>query len=319
MESSNIGIISDFITHLRYERAASAHTLKAYQGDIEKWLKIQGVDHKDNDKVMTYVKQVDKRTARKSVLMFADGGDSPRTIHRRMSAIRSLYDYLLKLGEVSFNPFTAVQPPKSRKTLPPFVDANTLSSHIETLYRDFEESVDGDADESWRMLEDAFITDLLFQTGMRRAELLSLALSDIDMERGQLKVLGKRKKERIIPFGTLLLEKIKLYLRYRDDRNPTTDLLIINTKGTPVREKYIYDVVRRALAPLEHYTKKSPHVLRHSFASALLNDGADLMNVRELLGHESISTTAIYTHTTFEELKRMYNAHPRAQKKESKS
>ena len=153
---------------------------------------------------------------------------------------------------------------------------------------------------------------------MRRAELVSLTLPSIDMAQCQMKVLGKRKKERIIPFGALLLEKIKLYLRYRQEWNPLTDRLIVNSKGVPVNEGYVYTVVRRALAPLEQYTKKNPHVLRHSFASALLNDGADLMSVKELLGHESISTTAIYTHTTFEELKRMYNAHPRA-KKETKS
>lgn len=311
-------IIEDFTAHLAYEKGASSHTLVAYRGDLVKWLRMQGIDPVDGEAVVRYINAVDKRMARKAVIGFAEQGDAPRTIHRRMSAIRGLYDYLLKQGEVKSNPFATVQPPKSRKSLPPFVDAATLTDHIETLYLFFEEGLEVGSSDVWNRLEDAFITDLLFQTGMRRAELVSLTLPSIDMAQCQMKVLGKRKKERIIPFGALLLEKIKLYLRYRQEWNPLTDRLIVNSKGVPVNEGYVYTVVRRALAPLEQYTKKNPHVLRHSFASALLNDGADLMSVKELLGHESISTTAIYTHTTFEELKRMYNAHPRA-KKETKS
>lgn len=308
-------LIEDFIAHLTYEKAASPHTLTAYGKDILKWLRMQGIDPDDGEAVAEYIGSVDKRMARKTVIGFTELGDSPRTIHRRMSAIRSFYDYLLKQGEVKTNPFATVQPPKSRKSLPPFVDAATLTDHIETLYKFFDESVEAGASDLWKRLEDAFVTDLLFQTGMRRAELVSLTLPSIDMAQCQMKVLGKRKKERIIPFGALLLEKIKLYLRYRQEWHPETDRLIVNKKGAPVSEEYVYTVVRRALAPLEQYTKKNPHVLRHSFASALLNDGADLISVKELLGHESISTTAIYTHTTFEELKRMYNAHPRAKKR----
>lgn len=292
----------------------SPHTLTAYSGDLRHWLSSASVALDDTEAIRAYIQSVDKRSARKMVLHFAQQGDAPRTIHRRLSSIRALYQYLLKQGIVESNPFGTVQAPKAQQTLPPFVESETLTQHIQTLYDIFESIPDESEIDKWHRLEEAFVIDILFQTGMRRAELLSLYLSDIDLAQCQLKVIGKRKKERIIPFGALLCEKIKLYLRYRQGWTPHTDTLLINRHGQPVREGYVYRVVRRALGTLEQYTKKNPHVLRHSFASALLNSGAELINVKELLGHESVSTTAIYTHTTFEELKRMYNAHPRAKK-----
>ena len=228
MAVKDADIVEGFIAHLAYEKGASRHTLSAYRGDILKWLRMQGVDPDDGEAVSAYMAGVDKRMARKAIIGFTDQGDSPRTIHRRMSAIRGLYDYLLKQGEVKANPFATVQPPKSRKSLPPFVDAGTLTGHIVTLYKYFDEGVEGGAADVWQRLEDAFVTDLLFQTGMRRSEAVALTLSDIDMDRCQMKVLGKRKKERIIPFGALLLEKIELYLRYRQERNPLTDRYPVN-------------------------------------------------------------------------------------------
>lgn len=307
--------LAAFESYLKYERNASPLTIRAYLTDIRKWLEVHEVEPQVREAVKDFVQSCDKRTARKSVLRLSESGDSPRTIHRRLSAIRTLYDYLLKTGAVERNPFATVSAPKSSRPLPPFVNAGTLTRHIEHLY----ELAETLPEPKTRLDEygKAFVVDLLFQTGMRRSELASLTLDGIDLGQQTIKVLGKRRKERIIPFGALLLEKIKLYLRYRDEVNPVTDILLITPKGDAATVAHIYNMVRSALAPLEQYTKKSPHVLRHSFASALLNDGADLMNVKELLGHESISSTAIYTHTSFEELKRMYNAHPRAQKDQS--
>ena len=146
---------------------------------------------------------------------------------------------------------------------------------------------------------------------MRRAELLGLHLGDIDTTKGELKVLGKRNKERIIPLGPLICQKIDLYLGYRSPK-VETEVFLLNDEGKPAKADYVYKVVKEALAPLPQYSRKSPHILRHSFATAMLNNGADLFSVKELLGHDSISSTAVYTHTTFEELRKMYNAHPRS-------
>ena len=216
---------------------------------------------------------------------------------------------LLHCRKVEHNPFKAVQVPKDGQYLPTFVNADLLTRHIERLYKEAEEEPTSEGKRvAWQR---AFVVDLLFQTGMRRAELLGLHLEDIDTTKGELKVLGKRNKERIIPLGPLICQKIDLYLGYRSPK-VETEVFLLNDEGKPAKADYVYKVVKEALAPLPQYSRKSPHILRHSFATAMLNNGADLMSVKELLGHDSISSTAVYTHTTFEELRKMYNAHPRS-------
>ena len=307
--------INRFLEYLEYEKGASPHTLQAYRTDIRRWLEVEGVDMEQADEARYYIENVTPQSARRSMMKIMKSGEAVSTVHRRLSAMRALYKYLMKINAVSSNPFSSVRLPKAGKSLPPFVNAKILTRRIEELYRD---SVEAETEmDRGKALVQAFVCDLLFQTGLRRAELASLDIEDVDLKGYRLRVIGKRNKERIVPFGELLGSKIRLYLQYRDKVSPETSAFLITPKGKRASVYYIYDVVHRALAPLEQYTKKSPHVLRHSFASALLNEGADLMSVKELLGHGSISTTAIYTHTTFEELKRMYNAHPRAKKEVS--
>ncbi|WP_018359070.1 tyrosine-type recombinase/integrase [Porphyromonas levii] len=304
-------ILKRFEGYLRYERGMSELTRTAYLGDIALWLKLEGkADMDDNAQLTDFLLSFDNRKARKSLIKLMSNGNTPRSVKRRLSAIRGLYNYLMKIELIERNPFKAVQVPKDGQYLPTFVNADVLTKRIEQLYK---EAAEVDTLEQQRLgWQHAFIVDLLFQTGMREAELVGLTLNNIDTREGRLKVLGKRNKERIIPLGSLICEKINLYLGYRSPSVDGCEQFLLDDKGKAATSQYIYKVVTKALAPLPQYSRKSPHVLRHSFATAMLNNGADLMSVKELLGHESISSTAVYTHTTFEELRKMYNAHPRS-------
>lgn len=284
-------------------------SIVAYLTDIEHWLTLEGGNELEGEALEQFLCSVDTRRARKSLIKLMETPDATRSVKRRLSALRSLYGYLMKIGKVEHNPFKVVQVPKDGQYLPTFVNADLLTRHIERLYKEAEEEPTREGKKStWQR---AFVVDLLFQTGMRRAELLGLHLGDIDTTKGELKVLGKRNKERIIPLGPLICQKIDLYLGYRSPK-VETEVFLLNDEGKPAKADYVYNVVKEALAPLPQYSRKSPHILRHSFATAMLNNGADLMSVKELLGHDSISSTAVYTHTTFEELRKMYNAHPRS-------
>lgn len=313
-------IVDDFKEYLRYEQGDSEHTILAYTSDIERWLGLEEYAPSDaedtEEKLIAFVSSVDNRRARKSAMKLMQSGDSPRTTHRRLSALRTFYRYLLKRGLVEHNPFAAVQMPKMSQDLPTFVNAEALTDRIEQLYRDAEQAEQEKNRKKYR--EMAFVVDLLFQTGMRSAEVRGLTVQDVDITSMQLKVLGKRRKERIIPFGEALRTRIIEYIDYRTSLNPSNDVFLLTDKGKPMTARALYILVTTALQPLDQYSRKSPHVLRHSFATALLNHGADLMSVKELLGHEGIGTTSIYTHTTFEELKKVYNAHPRSKTKEEK-
>lgn len=303
------GILERYRRYLQYERGMSELSIVAYLTDIEHWLTLEGCNELEGEALEQFLCSVDTRRARKSLIKLMETPDTTRSVKRRLSALRSLYGYLMKIEKVEHNPFKAVQVPKDGQYLPTFVNADLLTRHIERLYKEAEEEPTSEGKRvAWQR---AFVVDLLFQTGMRRAELLGLQLGDIDTTKGELKVLGKRNKERIIPLGPLICQKIDLYLGYRSPK-VETEVFLLNDEGKPAKADYVYNVVKEALAPLPQYSRKSPHILRHSFATAMLNNGADLMSVKELLGHDSISSTAVYTHTTFEELRKMYNAHPRS-------
>lgn len=309
-------ILDRYEHYLKFEKNLSDLTRRAYLDDIDLWLELEGVDKENQEALMEFLCAIDTRRARKSLIKLMETGDASRTISRRMSALRSFYNYLYKLKVVAYNPFARVRVPKTSQPLPTFINTDVLTKRIEEMYDDSRQCEK--REEGLKIWKQAFIVDLLFQTGMRSAELRSLQISNIDLANHNIKVLGKRNKERIIPIGPFISEKIKLYLSYRVPKKLGEPLFLLNEAGEPASDVYLYEIVHSALLPLEQYSRKSPHVLRHSFATALLNEGADLMSVKELLGHESISSTAIYTHTTFEELKKMYNAHPRASNNSNK-
>lgn len=320
MRHEEVDTLVRFAEYLRLEKGHSGRTIESYLDDLKLWVSLEGgldPETATSEEILSFVRKVDTRRARKSVLTFVEHGDSPRSIARRLSALRSFYTYLLKHGEVESNPFHAIRPPKSKNVLPTFVSSDALSRRIEELYATAQEASDEAEKRHSYFL--AFLIDLLFQTGMRSSEVTGLALSAVDLSGRRIRVRGKGDKERIIPFGPGLAKEIEHYLsEIRTPLEPGEGHFLISEKGRPVTHAVLYRLVREALDPLTNYSRKSPHILRHSFATALLNDGADLLSVKELLGHESVSTTGVYTHTTLEELRKNYTAHPRSRKKEEK-
>jgi integrase/recombinase XerC len=234
-----------------------------------------------------------------------DKGDMASTVNRCLSAVRSFFRYALARGLVTSDPAHLVNGPKKKKSLPYYVreaDMNRLIDHPQLW------------DNNYKKVRARTIIILFYETGIRLAELVGLNDGDIDFSKHQLKVTGKRNKQRIIPFGEELERTLRQYIQLRDEQPLKLEpALILNDKGRRMSRGQVSQTVRYYLSMVTTMKKRSPHVLRHSFATAMLNNGAGLESVRRLLGHESVATTEIYTHTTFEQLKRVYeSAHPRA-------
>jgi integrase/recombinase XerC len=234
-----------------------------------------------------------------------DKGDMASTVNNCLSAVRSFFRFALSRGLVSSDPAHNVKGPKKKKPLPQFVREGEMNRLIDLP------EMWGD---SYADVRARTIIILFYETGIRLAELVGLNDQDIDFANRQLKVTGKRNKQRIVPFGEELEQTLKAYMQQRDGQTVKQDAaLFLNNKGCRISRSVVSKIVRTGLSRVTTMKKRSPHVLRHSFATAMLNNGAGLESVRKLLGHASVATTEIYTHTTFEQLKRVYkNAHPRA-------
>ncbi len=287
-----------FFNYLKFEKRFSSHTVVAYQNDLD-----QFVQYCTEVVGEFNVKKVDSKLVRSWIVMLMEKDLSARSVNRKITTIKSFYKFLSKEQIVEKNPVIHVTVPKIRKKLPNFVEENNLQHLLD----------DGFFPNDFRGLRDKLIITLLYGTGIRLAELLLLKDSDVDTKSCSIRVLGKRKKERIIPYPA----SINLILnQYIDERNKTlglkTEKLLVTEKGMPVYEKLIYRVVTENLSKVTLLEKKSPHVLRHTYATHLLNRGADLNAVKELLGHSNLAATQVYTHTNFERLHDIYKqAHPR--------
>lgn len=288
-----------FINYLKYEKRYSPLTAVAYKKDLDQFeeffVKTIGDFNVDgiNDKIV-----------RQWVIELMDNGFSARTVNKKVSALKSFYKYLLRSEVVKDNNLVNVIVPKIRKKLPQFVEEKNLDHLLD----------DGFFGNDFEALRDKLIISLLYGTGMRLAELMHLKDGDIHQSEFLIKVLGKRNKERIIPYPRSLNMLID---QYKEERTHLfgghVDSLLITAKGKPVYEKLIYRVVCKNLALVTTISKKSPHVLRHTFATHLLNRGADLNAVKEMLGHANLSATQIYTHTSMDKIQRVYKqAHPRS-------
>jgi integrase/recombinase XerC len=290
-----------FIDYIRYEKRYSHHTIIAYQTDLEQFYSFIQAQYGLND-----ILQVDHQIIRSWLVSLMDVRISPRSINRKLSTLRSYYLFLMKEGILDENPLLKVISPKNPHKLPVFVEKEKM----ETLFHEV------NFGEGFPAMRDRVILELLYATGMRLSEMINLKDTDVDLSRSQIKVLGKRNKERIIPIaaqlGTLLTGYIDMRKKWIPEMNNEACLLVTD-KGMKCYPKFIYKVVVRYLEVVTTLEKKSPHVLRHTFATHLLNEGADLNAVKELLGHANLSATQIYTHNTIEKLKKIYNqAHPRA-------
>lgn len=293
-------MIEDFLSYLRYERNRSELTVRNY----EKSLRDFEAYFKNRESHLSW-ESVDSDLIRDWMESMMDKGDMASTVNNSLSAVRSFFRFALARGLVEKDPAYAVKGPKKRKPLPQYVRESEMDRLIDLP------EVWGD---SMKDVRARTIIILFYETGIRLAELVGLDDQDVDFGMHQLKVTGKRNKQRIIPFGAELEETLRHYMKQRDEQIVKQDqALLLNDKGQRITRYQVASVVKRYLSLVTTLKKRSPHVLRHSFATAMLNNGAGLESVRKLLGHESVATTEIYTHTTFEQLKRVYeNAHPRA-------
>jgi len=290
--------IESFIRYLQSEKNYSPHTVLSYENDL---LQFKEFVFGNGEFVPS---EIDSTVVRHWLVSLMDEDYSARSVNRKLSALKSFFKYLVRNKILDSSPMRLVKGPKTDKPLPAFVRSDALNSIIT-------ESTD---DNSFEAERNRAIIDMFFTTGIRCAELVGLKTGDVDFGANLIKVTGKRNKQRLIPFSTPLQEVMQSYLQRRaDEIELTTDAFFVRKNGEAMSNSVVYNIVRRSLSSIPNLTKRSPHVLRHSFATAMLNSGADLNAVKELLGHQSLASTEVYTHTTFEELKRVYHqAHPRA-------
>ena len=294
-------MIEQFLNYLRYERNRSTLTVQRY----EEVLRTFQAYFENMDDQLSW-ESIDSDVIRDWMESMMDNGAMASTVNNCLSAVRSFYRFALSRKLVTKDPAHMVKGPKKEKPLPHFVRESEMNRLLDENEWDSTNIKDVRA---------RTMLILFYETGIRLAELISLDDKDVDFSLHQVKVTGKRNKQRIVPFGKELEQALQDYIRLRDEQVPVREdqALFVTDKGKRVGRAMVSNLVRNHLARVSTMKKRSPHVLRHSFATAMLNNGAGLESVKNLLGHESIATTEIYTHTTFEQLKRIYKkAHPRA-------
>jgi integrase/recombinase XerC len=289
-----------FFEYLKSERNYSAATIGSYANDL---VQFEAFFESLNEGITW--ENVDASVVREwEVQLLDEKKMSETSVNRKLSALRSFYKYMLMLGKVGTDPMLKVVGPKNKKKLPVFVREREMESLLEIM----------DGEGGWKGRRDRLVILMFYLTGMRRAELLSLTDADVDFSLKQVKVTGKRNKQRVIPIGDELMQAVKEYVSLRDaEFAGKAATLFVGNEGCPMTEAEVTRIVSSNLAKVTTSKKRTPHVLRHSFATAMLNADADLLSIQKLLGHESLKTTEVYTHLSFEELKDVYaNAHPRS-------
>jgi integrase/recombinase XerC len=290
-------IIQKFIDYLKVEKGYSKHTLTAYASDLKSFkdfLLKQGDTSELHEVVYGQI--------RSWIVALMESGIENRSVNRKISSLKTFYNFLLKTGVVEKNPLDQHRSLKTpKKVLVPF--SQKEMQHLSEIYG---------TEKSFENLRNELIMELLYTTGMRRSELIGLQLSDVNLESRQIKVLGKRNKERFIPLLDATIIKIKEYLVFRKQLETIQTQLLLTDKGEPIYDSMVYKIVKQFMTLVSSKEKRSPHVLRHAFATHLLDEGSDLNTVKELLGHSSLASTQVYTHTSLERLKEVYKkAHPR--------
>ncbi len=297
-------LLQEFLDYLRYERNQSEKTIENYTVDLEQYILCcaQSVGEE------YHPSEGDKDLIRSWLSSLIEEGYKASSVQRKLSAVKSFYRYLLKKKIIDKNPATFIRCPKVEKPLPSVLnegDMRLLLEGFDEACTDFE------------TVRDQLILEMLFDTGLRRSELASLQMRNVDLARMTLKILGKGSKERWVPFGNALKRRMQQYLRLREEKIGMSEDFFVSLKNKTLSGEDVYRVVHRKLSLFPDLARQSPHVLRHTFATVMLNRGADLMAVKELLGHSKVATTVRYTHSSLSELKKVYNAHPRAIKGKS--
>ena len=288
----------DFLNYLSTERRFSEHTCLAYKKDIEQFIEFSGVIQQSE------LLEVEAKLIRGWIVDLIDNGYVNRSVNRKLSSLRTYFGWLAKTGTIDTNPMQSIKGPKAEKRLPSFAQQQEFKESKTKVL--FGEDFDG--------VRDKLMFEVLYQTGIRSSELVNLR--DVNVDKQQIKVLGKRNKERIIPIGEQLGELINRYSDLRKVLLANNDYFFVLNSGKKLYPKFVYRKINKYLGLVTDLEKKSPHVMRHTFATHMLNNGAGLEALKELLGHASLSATQIYTHNSFSEITTIYSqSHPRGHKK----
>ncbi len=288
-----------FLNYLKYEKRYSVHTITAYENDLDQFVLFGKKLVED-----FCVEEVDYHLIRQWIISLMDGGTSARSVNRKISTLKSFFKFLMREEKIEKNPTDQIILPKMGKKLPVFVEEKEINRLLDGKF--FTDDFEGRRDKA--------VVSLFYGTGIRLSELVGIRFSDLDLPEKMVKVTGKRNKERLVPFPVEISAVLNEYIQLRNELFPDSgNFVFLTENGEPAYNKLIYRIVKKQLSLVTTIDKKSPHILRHSYATHLLNHGADLNAIKELLGHANLAATQVYTHTSFEELKKVYKqAHPRA-------
>ena len=292
-------MINEFLQYLQYEKNYSSHTVLSYHTDLIQFCNFLTTTPEKFDPVLVEPLQIQQW-----VLSLMNEELSARSLSRKISTLKSLWRFLLKRGHVKHNPTLKIILPKTKKPLPAFFKDNEMNNVLENPF----------ITDSFEQVRNQLIVKMFYLTGIRLSELINIKDTDIDLNEGNLRVIGKRNKQRIVPFDISFDKDIERYLLLRNQQMETSEpYLFVRMNGLKMYPKMVYNLVHESMSQVSSLHKRSPHILRHTFATSLLNGGADINSVKELLGHSSLAATQVYTHTSFEELHNIYKrAHPRA-------
>ncbi|WP_462254391.1 tyrosine-type recombinase/integrase [Ekhidna sp.] len=291
-------MVETFLKYLSFEKRYSKHTVEAYRKDL-----LQFSDFLSSDFEIDSIEEAKHPQIRGWIVTLMDNGISPKSVNRKIATLKSFYKFLLGREYIEANPASQIKPLKTEKDLPTFVKEDEITMLLDRV--EFEADFFGQ--------RDRLLLELLYSTGIRLAELQGLKESDVNFYENTIRVLGKRNKERIIPIGNSLIEMIGNYQKLKNEMGMVGENLLLTDKGESLYPMFIYRKVNKYLSAVTTLSKKSPHVMRHTFATHLLNKGADLNAVKDLLGHTSLAATQVYTHNSIEKLKAAFDqAHPKA-------
>ena len=284
-----------FITYLSSEKRFSEHTIKSYTTDLKQFTDFLC----DEFQIIDKIDEIRFQIIRTWIASLLEKGISPRSVNRKISTLKSYFKFLIREGVILENPMIKLVAPKSKKRLPVFIEEEQISSLLNEVQ--FEDGFTGERNK--------LIIELFYVTGIRLSELINIKILDVNFQSQVIKVLGKRNKERLIPLSSNMLEELKNFI----DKYQIGYFLFTNEDGKKLYTKLVYRIVNKYIGKISSVNKRSPHILRHTFATHMLNNGADINAIKELLGHANLSATQVYTHNTIEKLKTVYKqAHPRA-------